>query len=236
MNPLAAFVFVAALAPADQPAFDVVSVKVSDSPSSGIGGDDFIRPGGTISLRNVTLHFLIGMAYELPDYRLEGGHAWIDTLRYNVDAKPSSRVSRPVALQMMQNLLADRFRLQVHHENKTVGGYRLTAPKGDTKMVKLSPNDPIGFRVVQPGRIEGHGTIAMLVKILPSLVRAPIDDATGLKGAYDMSLEWTLDETSDDGKPSIFSALSERLGLILKAERVPIDVLVIDHAEKPDAN
>ena len=136
----------------------------------------------------------------------------------------------------MQNLLADRFRLQVHHENKTVGGYRLTAPKGDTKMVKLSPNDPIGFRVVQPGRIEGQGTIAMLVKILPSLVRAPIDDATGLKGAYDMSLEWTLDETSDDGKPSIFSALSERLGLILKAERVPIDVLVIDHAEKPDAN
>ena len=237
MKPLAAFVFVVALSQADRPAYEVVSVKVSDSPSTGIGGDPFIRSGGTISIRNVTLHWLVAMAYELPNYRLEGGPAWIDTLRYNVDAKPSSRVSRPVALQMMQSLLADRFRLQVHHVSKTVGGYRLTAPKGDTKMVKASPNDPIGFRVNQPGRLEGHATIDMLVKTLQPILRAPVDDATGLKGAYyDMSLEWTLDEISDDGKPSIFSALSEQFGLILKAEKVPIDVLVIDHAEKPDAN
>jgi uncharacterized protein (TIGR03435 family) len=236
MKPLAAFVFLAVLAQADQLAYEVVSVKVSDSPSTGIGGDAFIRSGGAIALRNVTLHFLINMAYELPDYRLSGGPSWIDTLRYNVDAKPSSRVSRPVALRMMQTLLADRFGLQVHHENKTVGGYRLTAPKGDAKMVKLSPNDGIGFRLMQPGRIEGHGTMAMLATTLQGTMRAPVDDATGLKGAYDMSLEWTLDETSDDGKPSIFSALNESLGLVLKAEKVPIDVLVIDHAEKPDAN
>jgi uncharacterized protein (TIGR03435 family) len=236
MKPLAAFVFLAALAQADQPAYEVVSVKVSDSPSTAIGGDDFIHPGGTISLRNVTLHFLIGMAYELPNYRMSGGPAWIDTLRYNVDAKPSSRVSRSVAVQMMQTLLSDRFRLQVHHENKTVTGYRLTAPKGDAKMVKLSPNDPIGFRLAQPGRIEGHGTMAMLVTNIQGMVRAPVDDATGLNAAYDMSLEWTLDETSDDGKPSIFSALSERLGLVVKSEKVPIDVLVIDRAERPDAN
>jgi uncharacterized protein (TIGR03435 family) len=236
MKLVAAFAFLAVMAQADQPSYEVVSVKVSDSRSNGISGYAGIRPGGAVSLRNVTLHFLIGMAYELPDYRISGGPAWIETLRYHVDAKPSSSVSKSVARRMMQTLLADRFRLQVHHENKIVGGYRLTAPKSDAKMVKLSPNDAIGFRFMQPGRIEGHGTTAMLVNTLQAILGAPVDDATGLTGAYDMSLEWTLDETIDDGKPSIFSALNERLGLVLKGEKVPIDVLVIDHAEKPDAN
>jgi uncharacterized protein (TIGR03435 family) len=103
-------------------------------------------------------------------------------------------------------------------------------------MVKLSANDPVGFRVTRPGRIEGHGTIAMLTNSLKAMLGAPIDDATGITGAYDMSLAWSLNESSDDGKPSILSALTERLGLVLKGEKVPIDVLVIDHAEKPNAN
>jgi uncharacterized protein (TIGR03435 family) len=103
-------------------------------------------------------------------------------------------------------------------------------------MVKLSPNDPVGFRVTRPGRIEGHGTIAMLTNSLKAMLGAPIDDATGITGAYDISLVWSLTESSDEGKPSIFSAFTERLGLVLKGEKVPIDVLVIDHAEKPNAN
>ena len=236
MKLVIAFGLLAVMAQSDRPAYEVVSIKISDSGSNGMSGYIGIGRGGAISLRNVTLHFLIGMAYELPDYRIAGGPAWMEALRYHVDAKPTSSVSQSVARQMMQTLLADRFRLQVHHENKTVGGYRLAAPKGDAKMVKLSQGDPVGFRIAQPGRVEGHGTITMLTSVLRAILGAPVDDATGITDAYDMSLEWSPDEMSDDGKPSIFSALTEHLGLVLSAEKVPIDVLVIDHAEKPEAN
>ena len=236
MKTAAAMVFLVCLAPAEQPAYDVVSVKLSDSPSNGMSGYIGIRPGGAISLRNITLHFLIGMAYQLQDYRIFGGPGWIDTVRYHVDAKPASSVSQEVAHQMMQKLLADRFQLQVHHENRLVDGYRLTAPKGDARMTKLSPTDTIGFRRMQPGRIEGHGNLKMLVSSLKGLLGVPVEDDTGLTANYDMLLEWTLNETADDGKPSIFAALSERLGLVLRREKVNIDVLVIDRAEKPTAN
>jgi len=227
---------VAMLALADGPAYDVVSVKVSDSPSNAMSGYIGIRPGGAIALRNVTLQFLIGMAYQLPDYQMAGGPGWMQTLRYHVDAKPAEAVSQEVAHQMMQTLLADRFHLQVHREQRMVDGYVLTAPKGEAKMQKLAPDAPIGFRFMQPGRIEGPGSMKMLVSALKGSLGAPVQDATGLTGGYDIALEWTLNEVADDGKPSVFAALSERLGLVLKKEKVALDVLVIDRAERPEGN
>ena len=236
MRIVAVLPLLAVLGLADGPTFDVASIKVSESPTNGMSGYIGIREGGSISLRNVTLHFLIGMAYALPDYRISGGQGWIDTLRYHVDAKPAAPVSQEVARQMMQTLLAERFRLQVHHENKSVNGYTLMAPKGDSKMQKLTLDAPIGFHFMQPGRIQGHGNMKMLLNSLKGILGVPVEDATGLTAAYDINLEWSLNETADDGKPSLFSALGERLGLVLKRERVSIDVLVIDRAEKPTAN
>lgn len=221
---------------ADGPGFDVASIKVSEAPTNGMSGYIGIREGGSISLRNVTLHFLVGMAYALPDYRISGGPGWIDTLRYHVDAKPAAPVSQEVARQMMQTLLADRFQLQVHHENKIVDGFILTAPKADSKMQKLAPEAPIGFRFMQPGRIQGPGNIKMLLNSLKAILGVPVEDGTGLTAAYDIDLEWGLNETTDDGKPSLFAALGERLGLVLQHERVSVDVLVIDRAGKPTAN
>ncbi len=220
---------------ADQPSFEVASVKVNNSPSNGMNGYVGIRAGGSLSMGNVTLEHLVSLAYGLENYRISGGPAWINVERYNIDAKPSSPVSRDVARLMFQNLLAKRFHLQAHHESKTVDGYILMAPKGDVKMQKLGADDPIGFRFQQPGHIQGPGTMDMLSLTLKGLLGVPVKDETGITGKYDLMIEWSPNET-DDGGPSIQAALNERLGLVLKRDKVSIEVLVIDHAEKPTPN
>lgn len=203
---------------ADQPAFEVASVKVSNSPSNGMNGYVGIRPGGSLSMGNITLEFLISLAYGLESYRISGGPAWIASERYNINAKPAAPASRDIAMLMFQNLLAERFNLQVHHEIKTVDGYILTAPKGDFKMRKLGPADPVGFRFQQPGHIQGPGTMAMLTVVLKGSLGVPVEDQTGLTGKYEVAIEWSQNE-ADDGAPSIQAALSESLGLILKTRQ-----------------
>lgn len=217
------------------PSFEVASVKVSNSPSNGMNGYVGIRPGGSLRMGNVTLEQLISLAYGLENYRISGGPAWINVERYSIDAKPVSPVSRDVARLMFQNLLAERFHLRVHHENKTVNGYIPMAPKGDVKMQKLGAADPIGFRFQQPDHIQGPGTMDMLTLTLTGVLGVPVEDQTGITGKYDLAIEWIPNET-DDGGPSIQVALSEHLGLVLKRDKVPIEVLVIDHVEKPSPN
>ena len=217
------------------PSFEVASVKVSNSPSNALNGYLGIRPGGSVSMGNVTLQDLICMAYGLESYRLSGGPAWIGSERYNIDAKPASAVSEDVARLMFQNLLAERFHLQVHEQSKTVDGYILTAPKGDQKMHPLGPDDPIGFRFMQTGHIQGPGTMDMLALVLKASLGAPVENRTGIKGKYEIAIEWDPTGTSDR-LPPVQIALSERLGLLLKLDKVSIQVVVIDHAEKATPN
>jgi uncharacterized protein (TIGR03435 family) len=125
---------------ADQPAFEVASIKPSDSVTNGIGGYGITRDG-SLSIRNVTLRYLIELAYSLESFRLSGGPAWLDTLRYYVDAKPAARVSRDQGQVMLQSLLAQRFQLQVHRENRTIDGY--------TKLLETARR--------RPHRIQSNG-------------------------------------------------------------------------------
>jgi len=220
---------------AQQPAFEAASIKVSNTPSNGMNGYVGIRPGGSLAMGNVTLEDLIHMAYGAAAYRIMGGPAWMKSERYNVDAKPAAPVSQEVARQMFQNLLTERFHLQAHGEKRSVDGYVLTAPKGDARMQKLADDAPIGFRHQQAGHIEGPGNIDMLARVLKGSLGVPVEDQTGLTGRYQIALEWSTG-AADDGLPSIQSVLGERLGLTLKREKVQIDVLVVDNAQRPTAN
>ena len=75
-----------------------------------------------------------------------------------------------------------------------------------------------------------------MARALKGVLSVPVEDGTGLAGLYEIRLDWTLDNAATDREPSIFAALQERLGLILKRDKVPVEILVIDHAEKPAAN
>ncbi len=104
-----------------------------------------------------------------------------------------------------------------------------------------------GFRASAPGHYTGHGvTMSMVGTLLEGSVGRDVFDRTGLAGTFDVELQWTPDQpqgpdatqppAGDLNGPSIFTAVREQLGLKLVATRGPVDVLVIDHVERPTEN
>jgi uncharacterized protein (TIGR03435 family) len=149
---------------------------------------------------------------------------------------------------MLQALLADRFKLAVHRETKVLPVYGLVPGKGKSKLhaVKEPRPDDGTFRAGR-GRLSGQGvTMQDLVEMLAGQVDGIVVDRTGITGKFDIALEWTPDVIAiggndrepapDPSGPSLVTALSEQLGLELKPSKGPVDILVIDHVEKPSAN
>jgi uncharacterized protein (TIGR03435 family) len=234
-----AALLLAAAAGAQQlpPAFDAASIKENRSAPNTNGGGG-IRPGGSVSMRNVTVRMLVEWAYGLSDYQLFGGPAWMGTTGYDVEAKPTGAVDLKTARLMLQTLLTERFGLKVHPESGTVNGFNLTVDKGGIK-IQLSDATGVGFRVMGSDRIQGSGDMEMLASTLRGTLRAPVEDRTGIAGSYDIDLKWTPDEApSSASEPSvpIFAAIRQQLGLILETTKVAIDKLVIDRAERPREN
>ena len=148
--------------------------------------------------------------------------------------------------QMMQTLLAERFKLAVHWETRQLPVYALRMVPGRSK---LKPSDPdtdpptgsIGCPADDPhchiGYCCGPATMAGLSGILTLSLERPVIDRTGMTGSYYFGvLKWAGDDSSGSSLPSLFALLRDDFGLELKSERGPVRVLVIDHAEKPTAN
>ena len=146
---------------------------------------------------------------------------------------------------MKQLLLAERFKLAFHRETRALPGYALVLGNGG---LKAKPSEPdAGSRTSSRwGSIEAAGcAMAHLALKLSEVLHVPVADFTALPGEFDFQLNWTSDEmqaTPPDAVPdaafgsSLFAALQEQLGLKLESRKVPADVLVIDHAEKPSEN
>jgi bla regulator protein BlaR1 len=149
----------------------------------------------------------------------------------------------------LQVLLADRFQLRLHHETREEPVYALVVGTSGTKLQQSN-----SFRGVHIGRgqLTGSGaTLEMLTAALAGQLGRPVLDRTGLKGVFDFKLEWTPDAAQAGGPsppavdapspadlngPSIFTAMQEQLGLKLDSTKGPVEVLVIDHVEKPSEN
>lgn len=231
------------------PAFEVASVKPSlDPPGSVVG----ISEGkGRISAKNVTLKRCVRGAYNVPEPQIIGGPRWADQDRYDIEAKATVPAGGHELMLMLQTLLADRFKLVFHREQRAIPGYRLVTGKGGLK-AQISAPDRGSVGRSQRGRIEAEGcTMAQLALKLAEVLHQPVLDATRVAGKFDLNLEWTPDDMQakppsadqrsgnvpeSDAGPSIFAALREQLGLKLESSKVPAEVLVIDSAEKPSAN
>jgi len=154
--------------------------------------------------------------------------------------------------QMVQQLLADRFKLAVHRETKELPAYALVVAKSGPKLT--ATKDTGGGKGTSSG--DGHLTATgltmarlaqTLTQILSRELGRVVIDKTGIVGEYDLSLTWTPDDrsaaaantskdTPDLPGPSIFTALQEQLGLKLESTKAPVETLVIDHIEEPSAN
>jgi uncharacterized protein (TIGR03435 family) len=152
---------------------------------------------------------------------------------------------------MMQKLLAERFSLTFHRENKELSAFTLNVDKGGPK---LTPNESggnlPGFGGRGPGSIGvRNSTMEQFAGFLQArIVDRPVVDKTGLTGKYDFTLTWRPDQLGPaqpnapalppeiEGRPDIFGAMQEQLGLRFQSERTQVEVLVVDKAEKPSDN
>jgi uncharacterized protein (TIGR03435 family) len=233
------------LAPA--PSFDVASVK--PSPDSGadlininLGHADH----GVVTLTNTTLSECIQFAYALTSEDQIDGPDWIRDrhLRVDITAKTSPDTPSDRVHLMMQTLLTERFRLELHRQLKPVRHFDLSIARRGFKARPSPEGAPAQPGIHFRGRIvDDHLSMHTLVVLLSRQLRQPVIDLTGLAGFYDIHLEWAPGEqpppeASDSAPlPDIFHAVDVQLGLALEPRKTPIEVLVIDHADKvPIAN
>ena len=233
---------------AGPPAFEVASIRPSLESSSGGG---IFESKGRIDARNVTLKRCVRGAYNVPEPQIIGGPKWVDQDRFYIEATAAVPTDDYELMRMLQTLLADRFKLVFHREQRTSPGYRLVLGKGGLKAQASAP-DSGSVGDSRRGRIEAKGySMAQLSLKLAEALKQPVLDATGVAGKFDFKLEWTTDDmqakppsadqragnTLEAGAgPSIFEALREQLGLKLESGKFPAEVLVIDSVEKPSEN
>jgi uncharacterized protein (TIGR03435 family) len=201
-----------------------------------------------LSLQNQTLKDCLRIAYGVKVVQASGNAKWADIERFDIEAKAARPASDKELLVMLQSLLKERFRLDVHKESKMVPGYALLAAKGGVKIHEVEP----GAAHVQArrGMINGERiSMPNLAEALGEVLNLPVLDMTNTPGVFDFSLIWTADMvrpgqlTADEpdeptAQPggltpaSLFGALQEQLGLRLESRKVPVEVMAIDRVER----
>lgn len=226
------------------PAFDVASVKVAP-PGRGGRGDGMHGPGGnqihaepgSLSMRNVSMTSAIAWAYGVQQFQISGP-GWLPMERYDIVAKAAGAAPDDQLRLMLRTLLADRLKLAAHHEEKVMPYYLLTVAKGGPK---FKESEEEGEPVIAPGpnnatAIIRRVPISQFMDMIQNILRTPIVDQTGLKGRYDATLNIGALISSpiqnDDITGTIITAVQDLLGLKLEPKKGPIDMLIVDHAEK----
>ena len=223
------------------PSFEVASVKVTahGRNADGLSVSDLkIASPGRLVGTNTSLDECIRWAYSLKEYQISGPD-WLnsDSASYDIEAKAPAATTPAEMRLMLQNLLRARFGLEFHWINKLRPVYLLVPAKDGPR---LRPGDAgvaaglTSFGGHDGVRVEGdNASMEALAHRLSADLDRPVFDKTGISGTYRIRLEWARE---GDG-PSVFSVIQERLGLKLESARVPIQTLVVDHAEKaPSAN
>jgi uncharacterized protein (TIGR03435 family) len=237
----------------DKPArltFDVATIRPSKQADRN-GGIKALPGGNGYTAQNIPVKLMISLMYRVPMRQITGGPDWLDSDRYNVEARVERSYSIDDLHLMYQNLLADRFNLKFHIETKEGPVYALML---DTPGSKLKINEsPQDYKI--PMNFGPEGAVGIRVP-MPYLCwwlgqqlqnsGRPVIDLTGLDKNYDFTLSFMPElppDVSRDNlspevrdRPSLFDALKQQLGLKLVAQKGPVDHYVIDHIDRPSDN
>lgn len=224
------------LAAQPRPAYEAASIHPNDTADSHSGTDGY---EGRIMFENQPLHRLIEIAYGVTPAQVNGPD-WLNTLRFDITATYPPNSSRAEREAMLRTLLEDRFKLAVHRETKEMSGYALVVAKGG---FKLKPAEPAGDDGTQHtgGPVQAlkatNTSMATLAGLLSRYMGQIVVDRTGLGSVYNFELHWSRDDAGADTEgpnapPAIYTALQETLGLHLQAQKVPVEIVAVDHAEK----
>jgi uncharacterized protein (TIGR03435 family) len=238
---------------AASPIFKAVSIKRTKPPTSDMVGEWLKRDHGTsvFTATNAPLVELVKFAYSLDSSQISGGPDWVTTEGYDVTAKIDS-VNEAQIRRAFQKVLADRFKLASHRETKELPVYELAVGKYGPRLREVPPEKvvPGNSRMIinEPGHLVAKQiNLAALVRVLSYSTGKLVVDKTGLKGFYDFALDWKenpeiagqpgvagtgeADAPAPDEVAALVAAVPEQLGLAMKAQTDPIEVLIIDHAE-----
>lgn len=251
-------------------AFEVASVKLNKSggaPSSNFplgNGNVYQQTGGLFSATNQPFTVYLQFAYKLPATEMQRITTklpqWATTDRFDIQARANGNPTKDQMREMVQSLLAERFQLAIHFDERQVPGYALVLVKPGQTGPNLRPNPngagcgvdgpppsdmfppvcggimpmPFGERSTDR-RAARNVPIALLASSLPGITHEldkPVIDRTGLTGNYDFSLEWA--SSQDD--TNLGQAMRAQLGLKLESLKIAMQMLVIDRVERPSEN
>jgi uncharacterized protein (TIGR03435 family) len=257
-------IFVATFsASGEQPKFEVASVKRAEQCTFQNAIDS-----GRIAFHGDPLMAVLREAFKMKTDQILGP-SWLDSYSdcFTIDATIPQGTASDQLPAMLQALLVEKFKLVFHKENKLRAGYALVVDKNGTKLKESDPKSPsirthageVTFGVGPTAhQIKGSMTIASLARFVSHNLDAPVEDATGLKGKYDVDVSWAPDwsiEKKDEFAPAdeaahpssvaslptdkddIFTSFRKSLGLKLERRKEAVEIIVIDHIEHvPTAN
>ena len=235
------------------PAFDVASVKASQpgqpgqpGPGGGRGRRDNIQVSpGTVTMRNVSLKSSIRWAWHVSEFQVSGPD-WLDSERYEIAGKAPGPATEEQLRLMMQTLLRERFKLALHRQTKELSAYVLVVGKNGPKVqeTKTEGEASIDINQRQLSVNVQRAPVSQLIDMMSNLLRAPVIDMTGLTGRYDLTLNvakyagdlaargQSIDSAPADPLALISMILQDELGLKLEARKMPLNLVIVDSAEK----
>jgi uncharacterized protein (TIGR03435 family) len=237
-----------------KPSFEVVTLK----PSLPDGSGKYLRVvGRRYMTHNTSLVDLMEVAYGVHPRQITGAPSWAENDKFDLVGVPDAEGEPDAAqwLMMMKKMLADRFKLVFHHENREIPVYVLSVAKSGPKNLTRSDSNnvlPTGLEFI-PGPAgvllpAGNTTIGQFAQMMQQVVLdRPVVDKTGISGRFDFQLTFTPDESQFNGhppalppeknsSPGLFEAVQQQLGLKLNSEKIAADILVVDHVEKASPN
>jgi uncharacterized protein (TIGR03435 family) len=229
------------------PAFDVAAIRqtLATRGRPRINSSPF---DGNFTATYATVKLLIEYAYGLPQTQVVGGPEWLNSSRFDIQAKTSASLSdqlhnlpsnqgKEEKQQMLRSLLVSRFKLTAHQETRELPIFALVVAKSGLKLDKSDEGTPIVRGWAGHLTVEGgDNTVTNFAAELSKRVGRIVLDKTGIKGRYSIDLDWSEDNDIDDDAPSLFTAIREQLGLRLQPQKALVSVLIIDHIEMPSEN
>lgn len=235
--PLAAILSLFAQAPPAH--FDVASIRPSQPAAHGTDSADL---PGRYTATNRTLRDLIREAWDVRDYQISGPD-WLSSERFDIVAGFPAGATEKQLEAMKQSLLLDRFGMRLHTETRNLPVYAIVIAKSGVRFQPAKPGTPSrnlmnGSRGSYDMRVTRR-TMADLAGTLSHFADRPVRDMTGLTGTYDYTLQWMREEAQSAANeaglkllPTMSVAMEEQLGLRLEPRSAPIEILVIDRAER----
>lgn len=221
-----------------RPVYEAATIKPN---VSGSGGSTTRGSQGQIVFTNVTLKRLVEQAYGVKPIQVSGP-PWMEDVRFDVSAKYPPDTKAPERRLMLRALLGERFHLVAHTETREMQGYALVAAKSG---FKLKPTESADTNESSNGDgkiltyMAKGVTMAQVADTLGRRMGEFVVDRTGIQGKYEFTVRWSTDDQNaavdPDPAPSLFSALQEKLGLRLQAQKVPVEIVVVDRIDRTPA-